>query len=182
MKPDARFPAPTLAGTLSCSLLAIWPRAAPCGEVQVGHSAPLLEAMGSVCVWEKTGPLRTTNWLVVPATTATPKSSANTNSLVPPGSYFGLWGWRGLRVPSVPSSPCRVPAIANPGPGSSQEPSQTALLQGHGPAQAACWVSLWPDGTLACRTQRICWNTWRKGLLSSSACKDLNQTEARIRL
>ena len=106
-----------LAGTLPCSLLAIWPRAAPCGEVRVGRSAPLLEAMRSVCLGENRGPLeQPTGLLCLPPL----QHPSPRHTLVPPGSYFGLWGLRGLRVPSAPSSLCLVPAIANPGPGGSR--------------------------------------------------------------
>lgn len=153
MKPDAWFLAPPVARTLLYSLIAIWPWAAPCGEVQVGRSAPLLEVIGSVCVWEKTR---------APCVC----HLCNTQVLVTPWCHpeviLGCGGGVGCgsslhRSPWVP--PSCVPAIANPGPGGSQEPSQTALLQGHGPVQVACGVSLWPDGILPCRTQRIGWNT-----------------------
>lgn len=89
------------------------------------------------------------------------------------------------------SSMCCVPAVPSPGPGGSRASDQGLGAPKRRPRQSSksivlcrlpVGVSLWPDGMLPCRTQRICWNTWGRGHLSSSAYEDLNQNKARIRL
>ena len=59
-----------------------------------------------LCLGENRGPL-----CLPPLQHPSPR-----HTLVPPGSYFGLWGWRGLRVLSTPFSLSRPRAVFPPSP------------------------------------------------------------------
>lgn len=96
-----------------------------------------------LCLGENRGSLeQPTGWLVVPATSATLKSSSHLGATRKLFWAVGV-AWAGgplctvLLESCVPSSRHRQPWAWGP-----LEPSQTALLQGHGPVQVACGVCL----------------------------------------
>ena len=176
MKPDAWFLAPPVARTLLYSLIAIWPWAAPCGEVQVGRSAPLLEVIGSVCVWEKTR---------APCVC----HLCNTQVLVTPWCHpeviLGCGGGVGCGS-SLHRSPWVLPELCS----RHRQPwawgLPRAIPDGPPPRPRSCAGCL--RGLSLAR-----WNTslqdpenrlehLEEGVLSSSACKDPSQTEARVHL
>lgn len=128
-----------------------------------------------LCLGENQGPL-----CLPPLQHPSPR-----HTLVPPGSYFGLWGWRGLRVLSAPLS-LSPPELCS----RHRQPwawgLPRAIPDGPPPRPRSCAGCL--RGLSLAR-----WNTslqdpenrlehLEEGVLSSSACKDPSQTEARVHL
>lgn len=146
--------------------------AAPDLETQVGHSLPLLEVIGSLCVWGKVGASQSNH----PGYCVCHLYNTQIHVMLwcHLGVIFGCGGgegcWFFLYHVSL-SHPCvMVPAILSLGPGwLPEQPSQTVSLQVPTVLCRMPQGSLWPDGMLPHGTHRIYWNTWRKDLLSSSA-------------
>lgn len=134
--------------------------------------APLLEGYRICLCLEKTGLLRTTDQLACCACHLCNLKSLS--HLVPPGSYFGLWGGMG-RVLSAPFSLSPVCVFSQSfsalGPAGPKSPSQAGPLPGRGSVQVACGVlSLTRSNTSLQHPENLLEHL-EEGVLSSSACR-----------
>ena len=126
-----------------------------------------------LCLEENWGFLEPPHWLLHPLSLLIPKSTSHADAtrqlfwvagvVNVAGSFYTIL----LVIPVL----CLQPSS---GPGWLPE----SILGGSTVLGGLPVQSLWPDGMLPCWMHGICWNRWRKGLLSNSAYRVFNQNKA----